>query len=98
MSEINSADYKLFWIGLYGTPVLWAGLLVMGVIMFKFQVRGQCILIRIEYHVARSILGHGVNKQAATRSSRLLSALQLLAVIFSVASGVLCWCFCMNSY
>ncbi len=37
MSEINSADYKLFWIGLYGTPVLWLGLLITGIMMFKFQ-------------------------------------------------------------
>ncbi|CAN0082546.1 unnamed protein product [Scytosiphon promiscuus] len=37
MSEINSADYKLFWIGLYGTPVLWVGLLITGVMLLKFQ-------------------------------------------------------------
>ncbi|CAN0573452.1 unnamed protein product, partial [Ectocarpus sp. 12 AP-2014] len=37
MSEINSADYKLFWIGLYGTPVLWVCLLVTGIMLLKFQ-------------------------------------------------------------
>ena len=37
MSEINSADYKLFWIGLYGTPILWVGLLITGVMLLKFQ-------------------------------------------------------------
>lgn len=39
MSEINSADYKLFWIGLYGTPILWLGLLITGIMLLKFQVR-----------------------------------------------------------
>lgn len=38
MSEISSADYKLFWIGLYGTPLLWIGLLVISIIRLKFQV------------------------------------------------------------
>lgn len=39
MSEINSADYKLFWIGLYGTPLIWIGLLILALLKFKFQVR-----------------------------------------------------------
>lgn len=39
MSEISSADYKLFWIGLYATPVLWIGLLITGIMLLKFQVR-----------------------------------------------------------
>ena len=38
MSEISNADYKLFWIGLYGTPVLWLGLFITGMMLFKFQV------------------------------------------------------------
>lgn len=38
MSEINSADYKLFWIGLYGTPLIWSGLLILALFSFKFQV------------------------------------------------------------
>ncbi|CAN0092672.1 unnamed protein product [Pylaiella littoralis] len=37
MSEISSADYKLFWIGLYGTPVLWMCLLITGIMLLKFQ-------------------------------------------------------------
>lgn len=37
MSEISSADYKLFWIGLYGTPVLWVCLLITGIMLLKFQ-------------------------------------------------------------
>lgn len=39
MSEISSADYKLFWIGLYGTPLLWFGLLMLSLIRLKFNVR-----------------------------------------------------------
>lgn len=41
MSEISSADYKLFWIGLYATPVLWIGLLITGIMLLKFQVRRE---------------------------------------------------------
>lgn len=41
MSEINGADYKLFWIGLYGTPVLWLALFITGVMLLKFQVGGR---------------------------------------------------------
>lgn len=37
MSEISSADYKLFWIGLYGTPILWVCLLITGIMLLKFQ-------------------------------------------------------------
>lgn len=37
MSEISSADYKLFWIGLYGTPLLWFGLLMLSLIRLKFN-------------------------------------------------------------
>eukprot|EP00904_Undaria_pinnatifida_P009913 jgi/Undpi1/6051/HiC_scaffold_2.g01325.m1 len=37
MSEISSADYKLFWIGLYATPVLWICLLITGIMLLKFQ-------------------------------------------------------------
>lgn len=39
MNEINSADYKLFWIGLYGTPLIWIGLLVLALVKLNFQVR-----------------------------------------------------------
>jgi Eukaryotic protein of unknown function (DUF846) len=37
MSEIHSADSKLFWIGLYAPVVLWVGLFIIGILKFNIQ-------------------------------------------------------------
>ncbi|CAM9478586.1 unnamed protein product [Hapterophycus canaliculatus] len=65
MSEINSADYKLFWIGLYGTPVLWVGLLITGVMLLKFQ---WLVIVVI------ALLLSGANIYGYTKHALLLNA------------------------
>ncbi len=36
-SEISSADSKLFWIGLYGSPTIWICMLIVGILKFNIQ-------------------------------------------------------------
>lgn len=83
MSEINSADYKLFWIGLYGTPVLWVGLLITGIMLLKFQ---WLVIVVIALLLSgANIYGYTkCNADAKVKASLGCCSLLLLLLIFVV--------------
>ncbi|CAN0192709.1 unnamed protein product, partial [Discosporangium mesarthrocarpum] len=60
MTEVNSADSKLFWIGLYGTPVIWLGFFMLG--LLQLQIKWLVIVVM-------ALLLNGANIYGYTKCS-----------------------------
>lgn len=88
MTEIDALDSQVFWLGLYGTPVVWTLLLVVAVL--KLNVQWALIVVIALLLSAANIIGYTkCKKDAKQKMHSLMSRGALGALSTSAGSSLL---------
>lgn len=87
MTEIDALDSRVFWVGLYATPVVWVLLLIVAVL--KFNVQWALLIVVAVLLNAANIIGYTKCKKDAKQKMQSLMSRGALGALGTSAGSTI---------